>query len=166
MGRDMGRTMMPSCAPVSTRLLSSRPMNSSSENIPSGLGIDLVDVNRFRESLEKGGEKFRNRIFTPAERDSCEARKDPTPHYAARFAAKEAAMKALGTGWSGGIAFTDFEIHSEGSGPPALQVAGKAAKVATEHGIEAWTLSLTHTDHTAGAVVLAIFRTAQPPPSP
>ena len=141
-------------------------MNSSSENIPSGLGIDFVDVDRFRTSLEKGGDKFRERLFTQAERETCEARKDPALHYAARFAAKEAAMKALGTGWSGGIAFTDFEIQSEGAGPPVLQVAGHAARVATEHGIEAWTLSLTHTDHTAGAVVLAIFRNAQPPHSP
>ena len=57
------------------------------------------------------GDNFRERLFTPAERATCETRKDPALHYAARFAAKEAAMKALGTGWSGGVAFTDFEIH-------------------------------------------------------
>ncbi|HBF22258.1 MAG TPA: hypothetical protein DDW23_00460, partial [Planctomycetes bacterium] len=83
-------------------------MNSNAAIKPSGVGIDLVEIDRFRVSLETGGEKILNKLFTAQEQASCNTRKDPIPHYAARFAAKEAAMKALGTGWTRGVAFTDF----------------------------------------------------------
>ncbi len=127
-----------------------------------GLGVDLVEVERFRSSLEHGGPAFRDRLFTAAEQAECEARPDPAPHYAARFAVKEAAMKALGTGWSGGLAFTDFEVHSDGRSAPGLQLRGRAAERAREAGILAWRVSLSHTRALAVAVVLAVAGDAAP----
>lgn len=121
-----------------------------------GLGLDLVDLDRFRRALERGGEAFLRRIFTAAERAECARRPDPAPHLAARFAAKEAAMKALGTGWTRGVAFLDLEVRSDGARPPSLEVRGRAAEVLAEQGFRGLRVSLTHTARTAGAVVQAV----------
>ena len=154
----MDYTIMPSCASLTPYLLSSKPMNPNAAIKSSGVGIDLVEVDRFRTSLETGGEKMLNKLFTAHEQASCNSRKDPILHYAARFAAKEAAMKALGTGWTKGVAFTDFEIESDGATTPTLRIKGQAATIAEEHGIENWSLSITHTEKTAGAIVIAGFQ--------
>jgi holo-[acyl-carrier protein] synthase len=120
-----------------------------------GIGIDLVEVERFRSALEKGGQDFKDRLFTPNEQSSCENRADPPIHYAARWAAKEAAMKALGSGFAQGVGFKDFELLSDGSTPPQLILHGKAAELATERQIRGMRVSISHTDSTAAAVVLA-----------
>lgn len=114
-----------------------------------------MDVDRFRLAMERHGERFRQRVFTPHEQAECDCRADPILHYAARFAAKEAGMKALGSGWSGGIRFCDFEVHSDGRLPPRLVLHGKAAELAGRLGLDGLRVSLSHTERSAGATVVA-----------
>jgi holo-[acyl-carrier protein] synthase len=118
-----------------------------------GLGIDMVDIGRFRLLLSRRPEAA-ERIFTAAERSFLADRADPVPGLAARFAAKEATMKALGTGL-GGVRFADVEVVGGGSGPPRLEVKGLAAGRAEALGIRFWHVSLSHTDSVAAAVVVA-----------
>ncbi len=119
-----------------------------------GVGIDLVDVERFRISLARTP-SMRTRMFTDGERRYAEQANDPAERYAARFAAKEAVMKALGVGL-GAFGFHDVEVVRAESGAPALVVAGPAETLAVERGVVAWQLSLTHTATSAGAVVVAV----------
>ena len=118
-----------------------------------GLGIDAVDIERFRQLLARRPQAT-ERIFTDAERALLSARADPVPGLAARFAAKEATMKALGTGL-GGVRFADVEVFRGGSGAPRLEISGLAASRAEALGIRSWHVSLTHTDSVATAVVVA-----------
>ena len=122
-----------------------------------GLGVDLCDVERMRRALEgPAGTRFRARVFTPAEQEYCEARRRGRfASYAARFAAKEAAMKALGTGWGRGVAWRDFEVLPAADGPPGLAVRGEAARVAARRGVTRWLVALSHTDTGAVASVIA-----------
>lgn len=119
---------------------------------PTGIGIDLVEVPRIRELLEKHGQRFKERTFTAGEIAYCDACAEPAMHYAARFAAKEAVAKALGTGlWAEGVVWTDIEVVREASGKPAIVLHG-AAK---QHAAEAICLvSLTHTRDLAMAQVI------------
>ncbi len=119
---------------------------------PTGIGIDLVEVPRIRELLEKHGQRFKERTFTAGEIAYCDACADPAMHYAARFAAKEAAAKALGTGlWAEGVVWTDIEVVRELSGKPQIALHG-AAK---QHAADANCLvSLTHTRDLAMAQVI------------
>ncbi len=108
-------------------------------------------------------ERFRDRVFTPDEIAYCEAsRKRAAEHFAARFAAKEAVLKALGTGWRDGIAWTDIEIRRDPAGIPSIRLSGEAAAIAAEHGIRAWLVSLTHTTTLAQASVLALGHATGP----
>jgi len=118
-----------------------------------GIGIDAVDVDRFRASLERTP-SLRTRLFTPAELEYLATRADPVPGLAARFAAREAAMKALDQG-PGAWGFHDVSVVRDGLGPPRLLVVGRAAALAVEFGVTAWSVSLTHTDSVAMAVVAA-----------
>jgi holo-[acyl-carrier protein] synthase len=119
-----------------------------------GVGIDLVDIERFREALVRRP-GMRDRLFTAAELDVTGRREDPIPGLAARFAAKEAVMKALGVG-IGAFAFHDVEVLRHDSGAPDLRVSGGAARLATGRGVTGWQISLTHSVTTAGAVVNAL----------
>jgi holo-[acyl-carrier protein] synthase len=121
-----------------------------------GLGIDLCDVARIRRALEgAAGARFRGRVFTEAEQAYCEARRRGRfASYAARFAAKEAAMKALGTGWGEGVAWRDFEVVRGTDGPPELHLHGAAAALARRRGMVRWLLALSHVD--AGAVAAVV----------
>jgi len=117
-----------------------------------GLGVDVCDIARIRRALERPtGERFKARIFTPGERAYCEQRRRGRfASYAARFAAKEAAMKALGTGrWQ------DVEVVRPPNGPPALVLHGRAAAIARRRGIRRWLLALSHGDASAVASVIA-----------
>ncbi len=127
------------------------------EAVVVGLGVDLCDVDRIRRALEgKTGARFRERVFTAAEQRYCEARRRARfESYAARFAAKEAAMKALGTGWTGNVRWSDFEVLRDGDAAPVLRVSGEAAAVAARRGIVRWLVSLSHTATSAVACVLA-----------
>lgn len=121
-----------------------------------GVGIDLVDVERFRISLARTP-SMRERMFTPGEREYAETANDPAERYAARFAAKEAVMKAMGVGL-GAFGFHDVEVVRADGGAPSLRIAGPAEILAVERGILVWQLSLTHTATSAGAVVVAVGR--------
>ena len=118
-----------------------------------GVGIDAVELDRFRQALARTPTLAR-RLFTADERAYGDAAKDPTPGMAARFAAKEAVMKALGVGL-GAFGFHDVEVTRAGSGAPAIALSGRAASLAAERGVTQLLVSLTHTDRTAQAVVVA-----------
>ena len=110
-----------------------------------GTGVDLAEVPRIRASIERFGARFVDRIYTPAEIAYVERKANRYERYAARFAAKEAGMKAIGTGWRGGVAWRDFEVANLPSGKPTLRLHGVAAQVAGKLGVKSISLSLTHT---------------------
>jgi holo-[acyl-carrier protein] synthase len=109
-----------------------------------GIGIDVVQVQRVVDALERFGERMERRLFTEAELEYCRRHKDPLPHLAARFAAKEAASKAIGTGMSGGVAFKQFEVIQPGGHQPRLEWHGAALERFKSIGARASHLSLTH----------------------
>jgi holo-[acyl-carrier protein] synthase len=121
-----------------------------------GHGIDMVATARIAQMLGEHGDQFLERCFGPAEREYMQGGRRYHEHLAARFAAKEAAMKALGTGLAGGITWLDFQVDRQPSGAPFLVVTGQAAALAAAAGIDQWLISLTHTDDAALASVLAI----------
>ena len=110
-----------------------------------GTGVDLAEVNRIRASIERYGERFVDRIYTPGEIAYVERKANRYERYAARFAAKEAGMKAIGTGWTGGVTWHDFEVANLPSGRPTLRLHGRAAAIAASLGVRAVSLSITHT---------------------
>lgn len=114
-----------------------------------GHGIDAVEVKRIAAMIDRHGERFLARCFTPAERAYADASRRRVEHYAARFAAKEAVLKAIGTGWSRGVAWTDAEVTRDNAGRPGVRLHGVAAGIAREIGIAGWSLSITHTDDLA-----------------
>ena len=119
-----------------------------------GLGIDAVEVDRFRRVLHRRPGLSR-RVFTDGERAYGARFSDPAPRLAARFAAKEAAMKALGVGL-GAFSLQEVEVVTAPSGAPSLRVSGAAAALAGRRGVTSFHLSITHTDHTAEAVVAVL----------
>ncbi len=119
-------------------------------------GIDIVEVTRIARLLEEHGERFLQRVFTPGELGYAAAGRRRDEHLAARFAAKEATLKALGTGWRSGIAWTDVEVVLLPSGAPTLRLHGKAAEIAQRQNIGAWLVSLSHTRDYAVASVIGI----------
>lgn len=119
-----------------------------------GLGIDLVEIERFSAAIERHGSRFIRRLFTEGERASCEARADGIQSFAARFAAKEAAMKALGSGWADGVGFLQFEILRAENGKPSLKLSSRAKEIADALGVERAHVSLTHQPGSAAAVVI------------
>ena len=119
-----------------------------------GVGLDLVQIDRIRSARERHGARFLRRVFTDAEIESCLRRADPDPSLAARFAAKEAGMKALGTGWAQGVGWRDLEVVASSNAPPRMALSGKAAERAASLGVGAVRLSLTHEAGVAAAVVL------------
>ena len=110
-----------------------------------GAGVDLAEVPRIKASIERYGEKFIRRIYTPAEIKYVERKANKFERYAARFAAKEAGMKAIGTGWRHGVTWQDFEVSNLPSGKPTLLFHGVAAKFAAGLGVKNVSLSITHT---------------------
>ncbi|MGH9611606.1 MAG: holo-ACP synthase [Bryobacteraceae bacterium] len=118
-----------------------------------GTGVDLAEVDRIREAIERHGARFTERIYTPTEIAYVERKANRYERYAARFAAKEAGMKALGTGWNG-VRWRDFEVDNLPSGLPTLRFHGAAARIAEELGVRNVALSLTHTATQALAYVI------------
>jgi len=118
-----------------------------------GLGIDLVEIERIAKALEKYPDRFIFYILTEQEQEYCRQYKDAAPEIAARFAAKEALSKALGTGITKDIRWLDIEVIKDPEGPPRIRLNGKAEQKALEMGINNIHLSLTHTKHYAAAVV-------------
>lgn len=119
-----------------------------------GIGVDLVDIHRISEVRSRHGEQFLKRVFAPSESEYCMRQKHPDISLAARFAAKEATLKALGKGWTHGMRWTDFEVMREPGGRPVLKLHGAAAKLANELGVKRAHLSLTHTSGQAMAMVV------------
>jgi holo-[acyl-carrier protein] synthase len=119
-----------------------------------GTGIDLAEVPRVRAAIERYGRRFIERIYTPAEIACVERKANRYERYAARFAAKEAGMKAIGTGWRHGVRWQDFEVVNLPSGRPTLKLGGVAARVAERLGVRAISLSLTHTAQQGMAFVV------------
>ena len=121
-----------------------------------GVGVDVCDVARIRRALEaETGARFRERVFTDGEQAYCEARRRGRfASYAARFAAKEAAMKALGTGWAQGVGWQDFEVVRAAGEAPRLVLHRQAAALARRRGMTRWLLALAHTDANAVASVV------------
>jgi holo-[acyl-carrier protein] synthase len=120
-----------------------------------GMGTDLIETRRVQESIDRFGERFLERIFTAGEIAYCMRKKNAAESFAARFAAKEAGAKALGTGISRGVSWKEFEVKREPSGKPTLSLSGRAAELAGTMGIRRIELSLTHSRELAMAVVLA-----------
>ncbi len=123
----------------------------------AGIGVDVCEVDRIRRALEsRHGARFRARVFTDGEQAYCEGRRRGRfESYAARFAAKEAVMKVLGTGWSRGIGWRDIEVVRAPGDPPAIRLGGQAATIARRCGMTRWLVTVTHTRATAIAWVLA-----------
>lgn len=120
-----------------------------------GLGTDIIEVARIAGSIERFGDRFLARIYTPGEIAYCGTRgKSAAQSFAARFAAKEAGAKALGTGISRGVSWQELEVTRRPGAPPQLRLSGRAAARAAELGISHISLSLTHTAETAMAVVV------------
>ncbi len=120
-----------------------------------GTGVDIVDVARIAEAVTRHGGRFLARVFTPAEAEYCRSRGVPAQHFAARFATKEAVLKALGTGWSAGIAWRDVEVINGPAGQPAVELHGGAARRAQNLGIAAIHVSISHTSDHAVAHAIA-----------
>jgi holo-[acyl-carrier protein] synthase len=119
-----------------------------------GTGIDIAEVPRIREAIARHGQRFLNRIFTEGEIQYCESKANRVERYAARFAAKEAGMKAIGTGWNHGVRWRDIEVARKPGGRPTLLLHGKAAEFAARLGATNIALSLTHTAEQAMAQVI------------
>jgi holo-[acyl-carrier protein] synthase len=119
-----------------------------------GTGIDIAEVPRIRQSIERFGERFLQRVFTPGEILYCDSKANRFERYAARFAAKEAAMKALGTGWNHGVRWRDCEVARMPGGRPTMAFHGKAGEFAAKLGVKNVALSITHTAEQAMAQVI------------
>ena len=128
----------------------------------TGLGVDIVEIERMKRALERHP-RMKERLFSEAERAYCEQRNRPEIHYALRFAAKEAVLKALGTGFSG-VRFTDVEVVRDAAGRPVPVLTGRAAALAEEYGVVEMHLSLSFTHTTAVASAVAITEAGRPRP--
>lgn len=120
-----------------------------------GLGVDIVETSRIKSLMGDYPERFLERCFTESEQRDSQSSKRQLEHLAARFAAKEATLKALGTGWAQGIGWTDIEVVRAESGRPSLNITGRAQEIAIERGITIWHLSLSHIATHAIASVIA-----------
>jgi holo-[acyl-carrier protein] synthase len=119
-----------------------------------GLGLDIVEVDRIEASIRRHGRAFVGRIFTAAEIAYCEKHRNRAERFAGRFAAKEAAMKALGTGWARGVRWVDIEVVREPGGKPALKLSGASREIAGRLGVKNIALTITHAGNTALAMVI------------
>lgn len=121
-----------------------------------GLGTDIIEVVRIGQMIEKHGETFLRRVYTENEIAYCNRRKEYLQHYAGRWAAKEAAMKALGTGWSRGVGWTDLEVAADASGAPVMHIHGGAEEMMGQIGIQRILISISHCRAYATATAVAI----------
>jgi len=119
-----------------------------------GTGVDLEEILSFRKVMERLKDRFLSRVFTPGEQQFCKHHRDPVPHFAVRFAAKEALFKALGTGWAKGVTWLDVEVQRERQDAPKIILHGEAQRLSNELGVQRVHLSLTHSDNWAIAMVI------------
>ncbi|HXW16850.1 MAG TPA: holo-ACP synthase [Candidatus Acidoferrales bacterium] len=118
-----------------------------------GMGVDIAEIDRIEAAITRNGQRFIARIFTPTEIAYCERHKNRFERYAGRFAVKEATMKALGTGWRGGVRWVDIEVVNLPSGKPTLRLAGATQEIALRLGVKAISISITHSGNLALAQV-------------
>ena len=121
-----------------------------------GIGTDIVECLRIAQMIERHGELFIGRVYTPWEIDYCTARKAATQHYAGRWAAKEAVLKCLGTGWARGISWTDMEVRNDEAGRPSVRLGGGAREVCEKLGIVDLQISISHCRTHATAFAIAV----------
>lgn len=121
-----------------------------------GIGTDIVECLRIAQMIERHGELFLSRVFTSREIEYCSARKAATQHYAGRWAAKEAVLKALGTGWARGIQWRDIEIRNDSSGKPSVALGGGAREICERLGVADMLVSISHCRSHATAFAIAI----------
>lgn len=121
-----------------------------------GIGTDIIECLRIAQMIERHGELFLTRVYTPHEIEYCSARKASTQHYAGRFAAKEAVLKALGTGWTRGIQWRDIEVRNELGGKPSIFLGGGARDLCEKVGICDMLISISHCRTHATAYALAV----------
>jgi len=121
-----------------------------------GIGTDITECLRIARMIERHGELFLNRVFTPEEIDYCGSRKQATQHFTGRWAAKEAALKALGTGWVRGISWRDVEVRNQPGGKPTLAVRGGAKEIARQLGVTKMLVTISHCRTHATAYVVAV----------
>ncbi len=124
-----------------------------------GIGTDIIEIVRIGQMIEKHGELFLNRVYTEGEITYCRRRKEYLQHYAARWAAKEAVMKTLGTGWVKGLSWRDIEVNNQKSGRPDIVMSGGAQEVAQQLGISQVLVTLSHCRAYATATAIAISET-------
>ncbi len=120
------------------------------------VGTDIIEVSRVEEAMKKHPEGFGQRVFTPVENEYCSKKKNAFLHFAGRFAAKEAVLKALGTGLRGGIGWTDIEIVNDALGKPLVTLCGKAMEIAQEKGMRQLEVSIAHCKTYASAVAVLV----------
>jgi holo-[acyl-carrier protein] synthase len=123
-------------------------------NLIVGLGLDIAEIDRIEAAITRHGAPFIERLYTPKETAYCESHRNRFERYAARFAAKEAAMKALGTGWRYGVRWRDIEVTREPSGKPTLNLEGVAREFADRLGVKNISLTITHSGNLALAEVI------------
>jgi holo-[acyl-carrier protein] synthase len=121
-----------------------------------GHGIDIVEISHIKKIIERSGERFEMRCFTATERNITESDANRIQYLAGRFAAKEAVLKALGTGWSQGTSFLDIEVQRLPTGQPSVVLHAKCKEIAAELGITRWFLSISHTSSYATASAIAV----------
>lgn len=131
-----------------------------------GIGTDIIECPRIGRMIEQHGELFLRRVYTDREIRYCQARKHAMEHFAGRWAAKEAILKAMGTGWSRGIAWTDVEVRNQEGGAPKVLVCGGAKEIALERGIADILISISHCRTYATAYALAVGRDGKPASAP
>jgi holo-[acyl-carrier protein] synthase len=119
-----------------------------------GLGMDITEVDRMAAAIARRGRPFLQRVFTPTEIAYCEKHRNRAERFAGRFAAKEAAMKALGTGWACGVRWIDIEVVREPSGKPTLKLSGASRAIADRLGVKNIAVTITHDGNTALAQVV------------
>jgi holo-[acyl-carrier protein] synthase len=120
-----------------------------------GIGYDMVEVSRLELVLSRWGSRFEERVFTPLELAYCKSKKNCVQRMACRFAAKEAVFKALGTGWQGGVGWTDIEVTNDGLGKPSIILSGKTGQLSRQLGVSNVFVSMTDTkDYGAAQVIL------------
>ncbi len=121
-----------------------------------GIGTDIVECLRIAQMIERHGEQFIGRVYTPHEIEYCSVRKAATQHYSGRWAAKEAVLKAIGTGWVRGISWRDVEVINDMGGQPSIRLSGGALEICQKRGIDRVLISISHCRSHATAYALAI----------
>ena len=124
----------------------------------AGIGTDIVECLRIAQMIERHGELFLMRVYTPREIEYCSSRKAATQHYAGRWAAKEAVLKAMGTGWARGISWRDIEVRNDEGGRPSILLGGAAREICELRGVHEMLISISHCRSHATAYALAVGR--------